>query len=358
MRWSGMVAMARKELRQLGRDHRTVALLLFQPLLMLVVFGYAASFDLDELPVGVMGAGATELADRLPDRFTIDHLDVDGTPADAEALLRAGDHAAVFLPDTEEVLVDGAQLFAARGITETLAAIPGTPEPEVRFNPDLETPPVLVPALAGIILAFVGTVATSLGVVRERQAGTMEQLAMLPLRPADVLVGKLVPYLALAVVNLAAVMTVAVWLFDVPFAGSVWLFALGALLFLIVTLALGLLVSTVSQNQGQAMQLAIMLTLPQILLSGAIFPIDAMPLALRGLAALMPLTWFVEIARGVMLRAATFGDVSQALGVLAALGAAALSIAVLRVRGDLLPTRPGGPSAGPAPREPVEAVRS
>ncbi|MGH3664880.1 MAG: ABC transporter permease, partial [Egibacteraceae bacterium] len=206
------------------------------------------------------------------------------------------------------------------------------------FNPELETPPVLVPALAGIILAFVGTIATSLGVVRERQSGTLEQLAVMPFGSADVLVGKVVPYLAVAVVDLTLVMGLAWWVFDVPFAGSVGLFAVGALLFLLVTAAFGLLVSTVSENQGQAMQLSLMVTLPQLLLSGAIFPIESMAAGLRWVAYLMPLTWFVEIARGVMLRDASAADLALPIGVLAGLAASVFALALVRVRRALLPS--------------------
>src|SRR5918994_1668366 len=145
--------------------------------------------------------------------------------------------AVVATSDRVTALSDGSQLFAALEATAVLGRPGSGIEVDVLFNPDLETAPVLVPALAGIVLVFVGTFATSLGVVRERQAGTMEQLAVMPLRPADVLLGKLVPYVVISLVDLVLVMTVAVELFDVPFEGSVWLFALGAVLFLVLNLA-------------------------------------------------------------------------------------------------------------------------
>src|SRR5690606_31509145 len=173
-----------------------------------------------------------------------------------------------------------------------------------------------VPALVGLILLFIGTVATSLGVVRERQAGTLEQLAVMPFRPLDVLVGKLVPYLVLAVVDMLAVVTVGVLLFDVPFEGSPWLFAVGALAFLVVALSFGLLVSTVSENQGQAVQLALMILLPQGMLSGLIFPLEAMAEPLQWIATVLPLTWFVQVARGVMVTGAGLAEVGQPLAVL------------------------------------------
>ena len=154
-----------------------------------------------------------------------------------------------------------AQLEARAG-----AAAPGTPAalpaPEILFNPDLKTSVIMVPGLCGIILVFVGTVATALGVVRERQAGTLEQLAVMPFRPADVFVGKIGPYLLIAAIDMVVIVLVGILLFGVPFAGSIATFALGAALFLFVTLGIGVLVSTVSQTQGQAIQLAMMTMLP------------------------------------------------------------------------------------------------
>lgn len=332
-------AMARKELRQLLRDRRTLALLIFQPLLLLVVFGYAASFDVDEVATVVVGPGAETVADRLPGLFDVVEVAPSEDRADAADRLRTGEPvvAIVAADDGVRALVDGSELFAARQATAVLDRPDSGVAVDVLFNPGLQTPPVLVPALAGIILTFVGTFATSLGVVRERQSGTLEQLAVMPLRPTDVLLGKLAPYVAISLIDLVLVMSVAVVVFDVPFQGSVPLFALGAGLFLVLTLAVGLLVSSVSENQGQAIQLALLIALPQILLSGAIFPLGSMAAGVRWLGYVVPLTWFVEVARGVMLRDATIADLALPLTVLAALSALVLALAVARMRRDFAP---------------------
>ena len=332
-------AMTRKEFRQLWRDRPTLALLVFQPILLLLVFGYAARFDVSSVHTVVVGPGAEQVAAQLPDLLDVVDTRPDGDRADGEAALRAGDAGVAIVTGsgTPLALVDGSELFAARSIVAALQRAPV--EVEVLFNPDLETPPVMVPALAGLILAFVGTIATSLGVVRERAAGTLEQLAVMPLRPAEVLGGKVVPYLLVALLDLVLVMVVAVTVFGVPFVGSVWLFGLGALLFLLVTLSLGLLVSSVAENQGQAMQLALMVTLPQVLLSGAIFPVESMAIGIRWIAYVLPLTWFVEVARGVMLRGAGLVDLAGPLGILAAMAAVVFAAGVLRVRRDLTPAR-------------------
>ncbi|HEX2026931.1 MAG TPA: ABC transporter permease [Nitriliruptorales bacterium] len=344
MAWRPMRAMTTKEFRQLRRDRRTLALLIFQPLVLLVVFGYAASFDVDHVSAAVYGPAAEQVAHALPDALTVQTVSASGDRADAEAALRAREVVVAVLTGSggaDGVLVDGSQLFAARSVVSALAAAGVPAQPQVLYNPGLETPPVLVPALAGLVLAFVGTIATSLGVVRERQTGTMEQLAVMPFRPSDVLIGKLLPYLVVALVDLALVMVASVVVFDVPFNGSLPLFVTGSVLFLTVALGTGLLISTLSENQGQAMQLSMMMTLPQVLLSGAIFPLESMAVVLQWIAYALPLTWFVELARGVMLRAAGWSELAVPLAALAGLAVAVLGLSIARVRRDLLPARAG-----------------
>jgi ABC transporter DrrB family efflux protein len=351
-----MWAMTVKEFRQLRRDRRTLAMLVILPVLLLVVFGYAASFDVDEIPTTVVGPQATEVAAGLPAPFEPTVVDPAGTRTDAELRLRDGDDAAAVVTggDHSELLLDGSQIFtanaakAALGSEAAKASASGTASPvgdvrvDVLFNPDLDTSAVMVPGLAGLIVLFVGTVITSLGVVRERQAGTLEQLAVMPLRPRDVFVGKVLPYFAVATVDLIVVLAVGVWLFGVPFNGSPLLLFVGALLFLFVALGTGVLISTVSQNQGQAVQLAIMTLLPQVLLSGLIFPVSSMAAGVRWLSYLMPLTYFAELARAVMVRGAGLSAVWPQLALLAALGAVVVTLATLRFRRDLAPAPPRG----------------
>ncbi|HVG66328.1 MAG TPA: ABC transporter permease, partial [Actinomycetota bacterium] len=193
------------------------------------------------------------------------------------------------------------------------------------------------PGLMGVVLVFVGTIATALGVVRERQSGTLEQLAVMPFRARDVLGGKLLPYLGVAVVDLAVIVAVGVLLFDVPFRGSPLVFALGAIEFLFVTVGIGVLISTVSETQGQAIQLAILTMLPQILLSGLIFPLAAMAPGVRWIGYLLPLTYFVQVARGVMVRGAPFEALILPLGMLAVLGTVVFGLSIARFRRDLAP---------------------
>jgi ABC-2 type transport system permease protein len=193
----------------------------------------------------------------------------------------------------------------------------------------------MVPALIGLILLFIGGLTTSLGVVRERQAGTLEQLAVMPFRPRDVFVGKVAPYFLVATVDMVIVVLAGMLLFDVPFRGSVLTFGLGAVLFLFVTLGLGVLISTVSENQGQAIQLAIMTLLPQVLLSGLVFPVDSMAAGVRWIAYVLPLTYFIRISRGVMVRGTPLDALILPMVMLAVLGLVVFGLSVVRFRRDL-----------------------
>lgn len=185
---------------------------------------------------------------------------------------------------------------------------PPTLDPEelttVLFNPDLKTSWVMVPGLIGLILLFVGALITSIGLVRERESGTLEQLAVMPLRPSSIILGKIIPYFLLAILDMGAVTGLGAWIFGVPFVGSPWLFGAAGLVFLFVVLGVGVLISSVSQNTGQAIQLAILFVVPQVLLSGLIFPLESMPVGVRWIGYALPLTWFQEVSQGVLVRGA------------------------------------------------------
>ena len=365
-----MRAIALKEFLQLRRDRRTVAMLFLLPFLFLVVFGYAASFDVEEIPTLVAGPMAPMVAARLPSQFSVVATRAGDDRAAAQDALRRGEAVvAIVTPASPtqgkaSILIDGTELFAARSAEVAIAQVRATlesgspppvsvpagtslsantlgglaiPEPEILFNPGLRTAVIMVPGLCGIILVFVGTIATALGVVRERQTGTMEQLAVMPFRPRDVFLGKIAPYLAIAAIDMTVIVGVGMLIFDVPFRGSVLTFALGSALFLFVTLGVGVLISTVSQTQGQAIQLAIMFMVPQFLLSGLFFPLYAMPWAVRWIGYGLPLTWFVKIARGVMVRGAPIDSLWVPLAVLALMATVVFTASVLRFRRDLAP---------------------
>jgi ABC-2 type transport system permease protein len=333
-----------KEFRQVGRDRRTLAMLIVMPVVLLLVFGYAASFDVEEIPTAVVGQSADQVAERLPELFVVDEVDAGGDAADAEQILVAGDANVAFVAEGTSLtaLIDGSQLFmaqaAVQAVTAAQAQVPGLSY-QILFNPDLDTSAVLVPGLAGLIIVFVGTLVTSMSVVKEREAGTLEQLSVMPFKPKDVFIGKIAPYFLIASVDIVLVLLIGTLLFDVPFAGSVFPLALGALMFLFVALGLGVLISSVSQNQAQSIQLALMTVLPQIMLSGIIFPLSSMAPGVRWIGYLLPLTYFNEVAVGVMVRGAGIEDLLLPLGLLVVLGTVIFGLAVIRFARQLHPAR-------------------
>ncbi|WP_433325243.1 ABC transporter permease [Spirillospora sp. CA-294931] len=331
-----------KEFLELRRDKRTMAMIVVLPLVLLVVFGYAASFNVDSISTHVVGPQAQQVAGQLREPFDVKKVEPTTDEATARERLRDSkvDVVVVTKEGSSTALVDGSQLFTAKAAVAELAKTGGAIKPDVLYNPDLKTSWIMIPALVGMILAFIGTIITSIGLVRERQAGTLEQLAVMPFRPSDVIAGKIAPYFALAALDMIVVAVVGGLLFGVPFSGSVLTFALGGALFLFAVLGIGVLISTVSQNQGQATQLALMTMLPQILLSGMIFPLESMAAGVRWIGYLLPLTYFIQISNGTMLRGAPIASLWIPLVVLAAMATVVFCAAVLRFRRDLAPSQP------------------
>jgi ABC-2 type transport system permease protein len=339
-----MLAMILKEFRQVRRDRRTLAMLIVMPVLLLLVFGYAARFDVEEIPTVVVGSQAETVSERLPDIFAVEEVDRAGDRADAEVALLSGAAHVAIVVDGQEItaLIDGSELFMAQAAVRVVSAasdqVPGLSY-EVLYNPDLDTSAVLVPGLAGLIIVFVGTLVTSMSVVREHEAGTLEQLAVMPFKPRDVFIGKISPYFLIASIDIVLVLLIGTLLFDVPFNGSVLPLALGTVMFLFVALGAGILISSVSTNQAQSIQLALMTALPQIMLSGIIFPLSSMAAGVRWIGYLLPLTYFNQVAKGVMVRGAGLGDLLIPLGLLTLLGSVIFGLAVIRFARQLRPAR-------------------
>lgn len=346
-------AMIVKEFRELARDKRTVGMLVGLPLILLIIFGYAANFAVDDLKVAVVGSNAEQVQAQLESNSEANELldfgvvEPGGTEADARDLLR-DDHVdlAIITGDalrddtgTALILVDGSNLFAAQAAEVLIAGLGDTVDSEILYNPDLETSWVMVPALIGLIMAFIGTIITSIGLVRERESGTLEQLAVMPFSATQVILGKITPYFLLAALDMVIVTLLGMWVFGVPFVGSIVAFVVGSAIFLFVVLGIGVLISTVSQNMGQAVQVAIMVMLPQVLLSGMIFPLDAMAPAVRWIGYVLPLTWFIEISQGVMLRGASWAYLMWPLIILSVMAIVIFGAAILRLHREISPAR-------------------
>lgn len=287
----------------------------------------------------LVGENAQQRLEETRETVEEARVEADESRADLERFV---DELHGYGPRLQEALASGQQAPAPPTPPEVteLPELPEITAPNLNtddlsttlFNPDLKTSWVMIPGLIGLILTFIGMIITSIGLVRERETGTLEQLAVMPLAPSTIILGKIVPYFILAVIDMALVTLLGVWLFDVPFVGSVWVFALAALVFLFVVLGLGVLVSSVSQSTGQAIQMAIMLLLPQVLLSGLIFPLESMAAGVRWIGYVLPLTWFNEISQGVMLRGAAIDALWLPFGVLAVSAVLIFGLATFRMR--------------------------
>ena len=361
--------MMRKEFIQILRDRRTLAMIVAIPLIWLVAFGYAVTFDVTHVPTAVVdrahnAAARALIADlRRSDRFAITDTAA-ATVADVRHAITTGRvSAGILIPPgygdsghttPVRILADGSDLFstqsvlrAAQGIIQAAtlkrlrqAAGPfGTmmpslaasaPEVAILYNPDLKSSYVMIPGLVGLVMVFIATLMTALGVVRERERGTMEQLIVTPVRPLELMLGKVAPYLLIAAFDFVVVVAVGLWLFAVPLRGSFLLLAVASLFFLLGALGVGLLVSTASQNQQQAMQLAMFTLFPQFIFSGFIFPLAAMPWGVRWIGYLMPLTYFMPITRGVFLKAEGWTGLWPNVLILAVYGVGVLVLAATR----------------------------
>jgi ABC-2 type transport system permease protein len=330
-----ILAMAGKEVLHIRRDVRTLYLALAMPVLLLVLFGFGISFDVDHLELAVVDQDRTTVSRELVRHVTASEefvLAWEGTsPEAALDELRRGRAVAVmvvprgFAEDVArggarvQLLMDGSDantatqaLAKAQALVDSAGRkLAGTvlqaPPLEVRvrtlFNPNGRSALFLVPGLTAYLLAIVAVLITALTVAREWERGSMEQLFATPVGRLEIIVGKLLPYLGIGVLQVLLVLTVGAWVFAVPVRGSLVALGLGALLFLVGMLGQGLLISVVTRNQVVATQVATMTSvLPSMLLSGFIFPIENLPAPLRVISLLIPARHFVSTLRGVLLR--------------------------------------------------------
>ncbi len=356
------LAIAGKELVQLRRDRLTLGMVVGIPALQLLLFGYAINSDVRHLKAAVADlagsqqarslvsqARASQVVDIVHEASSVDELERllrQGKisiglyiPRDFERrLVRGGRPAAQLLVDASDPIVLG----AAQGLTQLpLESHPGVAPPprppatfEVRayYNPERRSEVQIVPGLIGVILTLTMSLFTAVALVRERERGTLELLITTPVRSSELMVGKILPYVAIGLLQVAIVLLLGRLLFHVPVRGSLFDLFVASIAFIASTLSLGLLVSTVAKNQFQAFQLTIFFFLPSLLLSGFMFPFDGMPRPARALAEVLPLTHFVRIIRGIMLRGGDLPDVRQELWPLAVFFVLTLILAVARFR--------------------------
>lgn len=334
-------ALVRKEFVQLRRDRRTLALIVGMPVVLLLVFGYAASFDVKHIQAELVGhdSPAVRRALAAGGAFSVARAVAPDEAAARRDLKRGSVIVAIPVDAAGRplgALIDGSQLLAASTALRELGRLsPGASAarelPTVTlYDPTLRSADYMVPGLIGLLLVQVGVMITSLGVVRERERGTLEQLMITPLSRVELMLGKIIPYLGIAFLDLVLILAVGQLVFGVPLRGSVPLLLVLTALFLASTLAIGLLVSTVAQNQQQALQTAMFIIIPQILLSGFVFPLASIPWGVRWISYTLPLTYFLPIVRGIFLKASGISELWLQAGVL--LGMAILFVGLATSR--------------------------
>jgi ABC-2 type transport system permease protein len=333
-------AVLAKEFTQLTRDRLTYAMILVLPIVQLLLFGYAINNDPKHLPTAVLvqdqGRFSRSILSALKETDYFDFRQTVRSPAELDRLIENGQaQFALTIPadfsrrlvrhDRAQILVEadatdpaatGNALAAlatlatqalSHDLTGALAPPPGAAAPfEVvvhrRYNPENITAVNIVPGLLGVILSMTLVMMTSLAVTRERERGTMESLLATPVRPLEVMVGKLAPYVIVGLVQAGIILLLARALFDVPMVGGWTAFVLGLFLFIVGSLALGFLISTVARTQLQAMQMSFFYIMPSILLSGFMFPFAGMPKWAQAIGSAIPVTHFLRIVRGSLLK--------------------------------------------------------
>jgi ABC-2 type transport system permease protein len=367
--WRRSYAMMVKEFIQLKRDRISFAMIIMIPLVQLLLFGYAINTNPRHLPTAVLMQESSDVGrsilralentqyfkvtyvvrteaefDRLLSAGKV--LFAIEIPANFERDLRRGDRPAILVAsDATDPVASGSAIAALNGVLQTALrydhGIPETVLPpfefrtHARYNPAAETSLNIVPGLVGTILTMTMLIFTALSVTREIERGTMESLLSMPITPVEIMLGKIVPYILVGFIQAALILSIGILLFGVPLLGSLMLLAMLSTLFITANLAIGYTFSTLAQNQLQAMQMSLMFFLPNILLSGFMFPFAGMPIWAQWIGEALPLTHYLRIVRSIMLKGSVFQDLYYDTAMLAGLMLFAMAVAVTRFRRTL-----------------------
>jgi ABC-2 type transport system permease protein len=367
--WRRSYAMLVKEFIQLKRDRISFAMIIMIPLIQLLLFGYAINTNPRHLPTAVLLQENSDVGRSIlralentlyfkvthvvREEAEFDRLIANGTvlfaieiPANFERALRRGDRPAILVAsDATDPVAAGSAIAALNGVLQSaLRYDHGIPEVaqapfefriHARYNPAAETSLNIVPGLIGTILTMTMLIFTALSVTREIERGTMESLLSMPIRPVEIMLGKIVPYIMVGFIQVGLILGFGILLFGVPLLGSLVLLTALSTLFITANLSIGYTFSTLAQNQLQAMQMSLMFFLPNILLSGFMFPFAGMPVWAQWIGEALPLTHYLRIVRGIMLKGTSFDDLYYDTAMLAGLMLFAMAVAVTRFRRTL-----------------------
>ncbi len=369
--WQRIISIMVKEFIQLSRDRRSMAMVILIPIIQMSIFGYALSTDITNVSMVVWDASNTAESRELitsyeeTEFFTVNYYATDYDditkriesgkaksalviPPEYDTQLHRGESTPIQFfadgsdPNTAIQAVANANLIAqAKGIAimSQLRGIETTPavtlEPRIWYNPAMQSSIFYLPGIVGVILQVITMMLTAFAIVREREAGTIEQLNITPLRRGELIIGKLIPYIIVAYIQVSMVLATAVLIFDMPIRGSLPLLFALSFVFLMFSLGLGLFISTISRTQFQAMQASFFVVLPSILLSGFLFPIESMPRLAQWISAVLPLTYYLRIVRGIVVKGIGIEYLWQDATVLAVMGIITLVLATWRLRRTL-----------------------
>lgn len=375
--WTRLVAVMRKEFIQVLRDKASLRMVIFMPLMMMFMFGYVVSTDVKTVPAAIAlqdkGAPARDLYGKFEQTGYFDFSHFVGSAEEVGRLIQDGTVKAGIVIPTDyservekgqtahvQVLIDGSDPIISRtalSTAEMLGQIAGSniltqriqrltgggfmtePPVEVRarvwYNPNMESVRFNLPGLVGTILQNITIILIAGAMVRERELGTMEQLIVTPVRSTELIIGKMAPYICIAVIDVLLVLVVSVFVFKMEIVGSLLVLSLNCFIFLLSSLGLGLLISTVAQNQVQSNQYSQMFLMPSLLLSGYMFPREAMPKALQAAGLALPLTYFLQVLRGIILKGMGMAEVWRQTGMMTLYTVLILSLAVWRLRKKL-----------------------
>ncbi|HEX2121572.1 MAG TPA: ABC transporter permease [Thermoanaerobaculia bacterium] len=362
---NGFGAVFRKELTQMMRDRTTLMFALAVPIFELILFG-VIDMNAKNIPTIVFDQSRTQQSRRLIEQFEatsylqvigaaqsrgeLQHAIVAGRaqvaieiPPDYARNLASGRQADVLvLIDGSDSTVASQALSAANGVVlqdsvrelmqRTRTQLRVDAHPVMMFNPDMRSANLLIPGLIAILLTFSGTILSAFAIVKERERGTLEQLMVTPVSPLAVVLGKILPYMGVAYFTLVIVLVLMRFLFRVPFNGSVVLLLTLSSVYLLALLSFGLLISSRAGSQMEAMQQAMGIMLPSVLLSGYVFPLASLPVPLRAVSYILPATHFIEIARGIVIRGASFADLWEPVFALLAISAVLIGLSARAFR--------------------------
>ena len=343
-----ILAIIQKEFAQALRDRATLAIIITMPLLQLVIFGYAINTNIRHIPTVVVDQSMDQASrSYLNDMVNSSYFDIVESAPDQASAIQSVDAnrtrvAIVIPPDFAEhvqrgdaqvlILVDGSDLFtsqtanafasiigqehaikiisdqvAASGAVSAAVQLPALDASlRVLYNPDMKDLWFIIPGMAAMLLQTQALTLTASAVVKERETGTIEQILVTPIRPLELMIGKVVPFIVLAMLNMLTVIGIGVFWFGVPFQGSIWLFIGLSFLYVFSGLGLGLLISSISQNQRQSQQLMMLFLMVGLILGGFMFPRYTMPPVIQALGNLFPMTYFIPIARGIITKGVGF----------------------------------------------------